>query len=82
VNAGEVTAPPTTGYATGAGANTGSAVHVASFGPNSVNVTVAPGCGFTRPLTIAVSVSVPDPTVTAGDAIVAIDGCDFVTTDV
>ena len=33
---------------------------------------VAPGCGLTRPLTIAVSVSVPAPSPTAGDAVVAI----------
>ena len=43
-----------------------------SPGPKSVNVTVAPACGFTRPLTIAVSVSVPAPSVTFGDAVVAI----------
>ena len=43
-----------------------------SPGPKSVNVTVAPASGFTRPLTIAVSVSVPAPSVTFGDAVVAI----------
>ena len=47
--------------------------HVASFGPNSVNVTVAPATGFTRPLTVAVSVIVP-PIVIGVTACVTIVG--------
>lgn len=40
---------------------------------------MAPGCGFTRPLTVAVSLNVPAPTVTFGDALVAIVGAALVT---
>ncbi len=59
----------------------GAPVHVALFGPKSVNVTVAPACGRTRPVTVAVSVIVP-PIVIGVTACVVIAGCAWLTTDV
>ncbi len=57
----------------------GAPVHVALFGPNSVNVTLAPACGLTRPLTVALSVIEP-PSVTGVTASVMIVGVACVTT--
>ncbi len=57
----------------------GAPVHVALFGPYSVNVTVAPACGSTRPLTVALSVIVPF-TVAVVTAFVAIVGVAWLTT--
>ncbi len=54
--------------------NTIAPAHVASSGPYRSNVIVAPATGFTRPLTVALSVICP-PNDTSGDALVAIDGC-------
>ena len=51
---------------------TGAAAHVASPGPYNLNVTVSPANAFTRPVTVAVSLSTPAPSLTVGDACVVI----------
>ena len=73
VNAGDVTGPPATGYATGADVKIAVA-HVASSGPYNRNTIVAPANGFERPFTVAVSVNDPAPSVIGADAVVTIVG--------
>src|ERR1700709_2416114 len=62
--------PPPGGEEVASDSNTGAELHVASSGPYRRKSIVAPSAGARRPMTIALSVSVPAPSTMSGEAVV------------
>ncbi len=74
MNGPELTDPPPCGYGT-VDVKIGSPEQFALSGPKSENVIVASAAGLTRPVTVALSDSVPAPSTMLADAVVVIAGC-------